>query len=100
MSEEDETSSSEEESDDEDYQSQSVKELKEILKQMNLNTKGRKADLVNRIKECQPIEQNGGYNVHGGYNGYKKLHKDDSIFYGGGLRLSSQFRGWGFSFYR
>ena len=63
MSEEDETSSSEEESDDEDYQSQSVKELKEILKQMNLNTKGRKADLVNRIKECQAIEQNGGTTV-------------------------------------
>ena len=57
------------------------------------------------LAECE-IEQDYKFNCYSGESIVKlncndnKLHKDDSIFYGGGLRLSSQFRGWGFSFYR
>ena len=98
MSEEDETSSSDDsdDSDDEDgeyspgnLQSQSVRELRGILKQMELKTEGRKPKLIDRIVDSQQVKQNGGS---------KQTH--DSIYYGGGLRLSSSFRGWGFSFYK
>ena len=97
MSEEDETSSSDDsDGDDEDgeysqgnLQSQSVRELRGILKQMELKTEGRKPKLIDRIVDSQQVKQNGGS---------KQTH--DSIYYGGGLRLSSSFRGWGFSFYK
>ena len=102
MSEEDETSSSDDsdDSDDEDgeysqgnLQSQSVRELRGILKQMELKTEGRKPKLIDRIVDCQPVKQKGG-------SEQKENSHRDSIYYGGGLRLSSSFRGWGFSFYK
>ena len=63
---------------------------------MELKTEGRKPKLIDRIVECQPVEQTGGTNMN-----KTNVHKrNDSIYYGGGLRLSSSFRGWGFSFYK
>ena len=59
---------------------------------MELKTEGRKPKLIDRIVDSQQVKQNGGSK--------QKQGSSDSIYYGGGLRLSSSFRGWGFSFYK